>query len=44
MFSFCVELSKFLIFYFFNRDAAAVMLSGQTADAFATVFVGELVF
>ncbi|XP_044489488.1 major facilitator superfamily domain-containing protein 12-like isoform X2 [Mangifera indica] len=25
------------------RDAAAVMLSGQTADAFATIFVGELI-
>lgn len=25
------------------RQAAAVMLSGQTADAFATIFVGELV-
>ncbi|KAJ0094840.1 hypothetical protein Patl1_17308 [Pistacia atlantica] len=25
------------------RDAAAAMLSGQIADGFATVFVGELV-
>lgn len=27
----------------FSRDSAAVMLSGQVADAFATVFAGELV-
>lgn len=25
------------------RDAAVVMLSGQTADAFTTIFAGELV-
>lgn len=29
---------------FSPRNAAIVMLSGQVADAFATVFVGELVF
>jgi len=28
----------------FHRNAAAVMLSGQVADGFATILVGELVF
>jgi len=28
----------------FCKNAAAVMLSGQVADGFATIFIGELVF
>lgn len=28
----------------FHRNAAVVMLSGQVADGFVTIFVGELVF
>lgn len=28
----------------FNRSAAIVMLSGQVADGFTTIFAGELVF
>jgi hypothetical protein len=28
----------------FHRDAATVMLSGQIADGFTTIFAGELVY
>jgi hypothetical protein len=44
----------FLFFFFFffvvdivvsfHRDAATVMLSGQIADGFTTIFAGELVY
>jgi hypothetical protein len=30
-------------FIYLHSDAAIVMLSGQLADGFATIFVGELV-
>lgn len=33
----------FSLFLFLFRDAATVMLSGQIADGFATIFAGELV-
>lgn len=43
----CIINCHLLILYWANhlyRDAAIVMLSGQIADAFATVFAGELVW
>lgn len=34
---------EIFVCFFFCRDAAIVMLSGQVADGFATIFIGELV-
>lgn len=38
-----IQVSFFFFIHSFCRDAAIVMLSGQVADAFATIFTGELV-
>lgn len=43
-YGFCIHNILVKLFSFlFYRDSAAVMLSGQVADGFATIFAGELV-
>jgi hypothetical protein len=39
-----LELLDISHFTYLHSDAAVVMLSGQLADGFATIFVGELVW